>query len=193
MDTVEAAIFVAAVIWLVTVPVVLQRVKREYEGGGVITDSTVRAVWLSYGLLAASVIAAAAVGTWQLGMSATVSLALGLPLIVIGVLIDVAGVVSMGSLARMNGQDPDRLITGGAFRYSRNPQNVGIGIAGIGVALLGDSGLALALVVVSIAVFRAYLIYEEAHLERVFGEEFQRYRAGTSRFLGLPGGEASTG
>lgn len=41
---------------------------------------------------------------------------------------------------------PDRLITGGAFRVSRNPQNVGIGVAMAGVALLGDSWIAQRLI-----------------------------------------------
>lgn len=184
MDTADATILTAGLIWLVGTPVILRRVKGEYEGRGRLSDQTVWAVWFSYGLLAAAVIAAAAFGTWALGISTAASLAIGLPLLVVGIAIDLAGVIAMGSLARMNGQDPDRLITEGAFRYSRNPQNVGIAIAGVGVALLGDSGLALALVAASIAVFRIYLVFEEAHLERVFGEEFRRYRAETPRWLG---------
>lgn len=184
MDSADLTILTAGLIWLVGTPVILRRVRLDYEQDGVIADPTVWAVWLSYGLLAAAVIAAAAFGTWALGISWVASLAIGLPLLVVGIAIDVAGVISMDSLARMNGQDPDRLITEGAFRYSRNPQNVGIGIAGVGLALLGDSGLALALVVVSIAVFRAYLVFEEQHLERVFGEEFRRYNQRTPRWLG---------
>ena len=180
----DLTILTAGVIWLVGTSVILRRVRLDYEQEGVIADATVWAVWLSYALLAAAVIAAAALGTWALGISSLASLAIGLPLIFVGIVIDLAGVVSMGSLARMNGQEPDRLITEGAFRYSRNPQNVGIGMAGIGLALLGDSGLALALVVVSIVVFRAYLVVEEQHLERVFGEEFRRYKQRTPRWLG---------
>ena len=184
MDAADAAILTAGLIWLAGTPVIVGRVKREYERDGVISDPTVWAVWLSYGLLAGAAIAATAFGSWPLGLGSTASLALGLPLLAIGIAIDAAGVASMGSLARMNGQEPDRLITGAAFRYSRNPQNVGIGIAGLGFALLGDSGLALALVVASIIVFRAYLVFEEQHLERVFGEEFRRYKQRTPRWLG---------
>lgn len=123
-------------------------------------------------------------GSWSLGLDSTAPLIVGVALAGLGLVIDLAGVISMGSLARMNGQDPDRLITEGAFRFSRNPQNVGIAIAGVGVALLGDSGLALALVAASIVVFRIYLVFEEAHLELVFGEEFRRYKAETPRWLG---------
>ena len=184
MGPVETIVLTAGLIWLAGAPVIVHRVKQEYERDGAISDSTVWAVWLSYGLLAGAVIAAAAFGVWPLGLGSTASLALGLPMLAIGIAIDAAGVASMGSLARMNGQDADRLITEGAFRYSRNPQNVGIVIAGIGVALLGDSGLALSLVLASIVVFRIYLVFEERHLERIFGEEFRRYKGRTPRWLG---------
>ena len=128
---------------------------------------------------------AAVSAAWELGIPSAPALGLGLPLLALGVAIDIAGIVSMGSLARMNGTEPDRLITGGAFRYSCNPQNVGIGLEGFGVALLGDAGLALALVAAGFVVFPIYLGFEEQHLERPFGEEYAECKRLVPRFIGI--------
>lgn len=182
----ETALLLAAVLWTLASVPLLARVRREYRRDVELSQATVWVVWVFYGLLAVLVVIAAVAGSWELGLPSALSLALGLPLLVAGLVIDLAGVVSMGSLARMNGTQPDRLITEGAFRYSRNPQNLGIGMAGIGTALLGDSGLSLVLAVAGIIVFRIYLGFEEQHLERTFGEEYVDYKRRTPRFVGMP-------
>jgi protein-S-isoprenylcysteine O-methyltransferase Ste14 len=81
---------------------------------------------------------------------------------------------------------PDELITGGAFQVSRNPQNVGIGAAMAGAAVLGDSWLALLTAAGFWLLFYAYVRFEEEHLGRVFGERYESYRRRTPRFLGRP-------
>ena len=183
----DFALTLVAALWLAAAAPLLLRVRSEYARDGVLGQVTVGMVWLYYGVLLALIIATAVAETWDLGLPSAASLWLGLPLVAIGAAIDIAGVISMGSLARMNGTCPDQLVTSGAFRYSRNPQNVGIGIAAFGVGLLGDSGLALALAVAVIAVFRVYLVFEEAHLERTFGAEYTDYERRVPRFLGIPG------
>ncbi len=182
----EVALLIAAVLWALASVPLLARVRREYRRDVELSQTTVWAVWIFYGLLATLVVVAAVAGTWELGLPSLLSLALGIPLLVAGAAIDLAGIVSMGSLARMNGTQPDRLITEGAFRYSRNPQNLGIGLAGIATALLGDSGLSLVLAVAGIVVFRVYLCFEEKHLARTFGEEYTDYKRRTPRFAGIP-------
>lgn len=180
------ALLIVAVLWALASVPLLARVRREYRRDVELSQATVWAVWIFYGLLVALVVVAAVAGTWELGLPSALSLALGIPLLALGVAIDLAGILSMGSLARMNGTQPDRLITGGAFRYSRNPQNLGIGMAGIGAAMLGDSGLSLVLAIAGIIVFRIYLGFEEEHLERTFGEEYVDYKRRTPRFAGIP-------
>lgn len=180
------ALLIVAVLWGVASVSLLARVRCEYRRDVELSQATVWAVWIFYGLLVALVVIAAVAGTWELGLPSVLSLALGIPLLALGVAIDLAGILSMGSLARMNGTQPDRLITGGAFRYSRNPQNLGIGMAGIGAVMLGNSGLSLVLAVAGIIVFRIYLGFEEEHLERTFGEEYVDYKRRTPRFAGIP-------
>lgn len=181
----DVALLVAAVLWAIASVPLLARVRREYRRNVELSETTVWAVWIFYGLLVALVVVAAVAGAWELGLPSALSLVPGVPLLVLGVAIDLAGILSMGSLARMNGTQPDRLITGGAFRYSRNPQNLGVGLAGIGTAVLGDSGLSLALAVAGLVVFRIYLGLEEEHLERTFGEEYADYKRRTPRFAGI--------
>lgn len=86
----------------------------------------------------------------------------------------------------MSGLETNVLITVGVDRYSRNPQNAGWGLALLGVALLGNSGLALLLAAMFWLMFRIYIPLEEKYLEQVFGAAYREYCAKTPRFLGWP-------
>lgn len=182
----DFALFAITVASLPAAAWVIGRVRREYEGSGVLSDVTVIAVWVLYTAIVAVAILAAALGGWPIGLPGAVSVALGVPLIAAGLALEVAGLATMASFRRMSGMQPDRLVTGGAFRVSRNPQNVGVALALLGAALLGDSWLALLATAAFWASFYFYVGIEEAHLTRTFGEEFERYRRRTPRFLGPP-------
>ena len=78
------------------------------------------------------------------------------------------------------------LITGGVYRYSRNPQNVGWLLLLAGTSLLGGSAAALLLTFLFWLVLHLYLVSaEEPHLTRAFGERYQRYQSTTPRYLGF--------
>lgn len=106
----------------------------------------------------------------------------GMSLSVAGLALAVWGIASLRPLL---GQ-PLHLIRGGAFRFSRNPQSVGLTLLLLGVSLLLDSGLALIFSLGFWAVFRAYVGREESQLLGIFGTRYERYRRRTPRFLGLP-------
>lgn len=91
------------------------------------------------------------------------------------------------SFEQTSGLEKGELVKSGPYRYSRNPQVVGWGLALLGAALAGRSPKALLLVAAFFLLHSFYLSIEERHLERAFGEEYRRYRANTPRFLGLPG------
>lgn len=182
-----ALLGILALLCLAAAAPLVARVKREYERGGVLSGATVASVWVLYLAIAAVVVLAAILGSWEMGLPAGVALGVGLPLITLGLALEVTGLASMASLRRMSGVQPDRLIAGGAFRYSRNPQNVGIGLALAGAAIAGDSALALAATAGFWLIFRAYVGYEEEHLARTFGPAYESYRQRTARFLGRPG------
>jgi protein-S-isoprenylcysteine O-methyltransferase Ste14 len=183
MDVLLALVGAAA---LAAAAPVVARVRREYEDGGTLSVATVAAVWILYVGIAAVVTAAAALGTWPIGLPGGPAAALGLFLLAAGLALELAGLASMASFRRMSGLQPDELITAGAFRYSRNPQNAAMAIAMTGAALLGDSWLALVLAAGFWLFFYVYVRFEEQHLGRVFGERYERYRRHTPRFLGLP-------
>jgi len=182
----SAALIAATAVTLGASIPLIARVKREYEGGGVLSEATVAAVWILYSVIVVVVVLAAAFGVWGIGLPSAAAAPVGVALIVAGLVLVVAGLASMASLRRMSGMQPDRLIISGAFRFSRNPQNVGLGITLTGAAILGDSGLALLAAAGFWGIFYAYVGYEEEHLGRVFGSEYERYRLRTSRFLGWP-------
>lgn len=87
------------------------------------------------------------------------------------------------SLAMTVGVDADTLLTGGPYRWSRNPQYVAyapfiVGYALTGMRATGWAGVALWLVLVHLIV-----LVEEEHLERRFGDRYRRYRTRTPRYL----------
>lgn len=73
---------------------------------------------------------------------------------------------------------PDRLVVGGLYRYVRNPMYVAIFSAVIGQALIfGDPWLLLYAAVMAVPVYSFVHWYEEPHLRRRFGAEYERYLA----------------
>ena len=77
-----------------------------------------------------------------------------------------------------------RIVTGGIFKYSRNPMYTGLTLcfAGLGVAI--DKPWLLILLIPTVIVVRQLLIRpEERYLEEKFGEEFVIYRKTVRRWL----------
>lgn len=101
----------------------------------------------------------------------------------------VAGFSVLFSLRRRGtttsaGEMPEKLVTGGAFRFSRNPYYLASASLLLGVALL--AGSLLGLLVPALYVFtinRVVVPFEEQLLEQVFGGEFEEYRSSVNRWL----------
>ncbi len=76
------------------------------------------------------------------------------------------------------------VVTGGPYRFSRNPIYVALTLAYAGIAVAVDSLWVLALLVPAVVVMRYGVIArEERYLERRFGAEYRRYRATVRRWL----------
>ena len=165
--------------------IALTRVKREFARQHTLSTASGVLVWLIYLWLAGLVALFAWHALWILNIVPSVLTVLGGTVALLGLLLFALAVRQFRSLARMSGQREDELITGGVYRYSRNPQNVGWLMSLIGISLLGQSAAALLLTLVFWLILHAYLITaEEPHLTRVFGERHRRYMRITPRYLG---------
>jgi protein-S-isoprenylcysteine O-methyltransferase Ste14 len=79
---------------------------------------------------------------------------------------------------------PRRLVVRGLYRYSRNPMYVGVLTVIFGWALLfAAMPIALYGAVVAICFHLFVVLYEEPHLQRVFGADYAHYRAHVHRWL----------
>lgn len=96
-----------------------------------------------------------------------------------------AGAVNLGSVERMSGRRVDQLVTGGIFRYTRNPQYLGWGLVLLGVSVAGRSVHAVLSTALYAAAVRALVVrVEEPHLQDAFGNRYARYQADVARWLG---------
>lgn len=164
----------------------LARVRREYRERRELSPATVVLVWLLYGLHFVMALAAAAGGAWRLPLPSVPAVIAGSMLAVLGVALCAAGIATFRSFDRMSGRDTSELVTSGIYRFSRNPQNVGLALFFLGISLAGRSGLALLLAALFWLMFRVYVPIEEDFLESVFGPQYRDYRRRAPRYLGPP-------
>ena len=75
------------------------------------------------------------------------------------------------------------LVTGGLYRFCRNPIFLFMLTALVGFALLIPNWLSLALVVGGIAGIRGHVGDEEAYLTRTYGNDYRTYARRVGRFL----------
>lgn len=112
--------------------------------------------------------------------------AAALGLVAGGTALEIASAARFAGPAQLTGTAAGELITGGIYRYSRNPQYVGLVAVLAGLATLRRSPAAAALTAALAVVYRVWVPAEEQHLAHYFGPPYLRYRAATHRWLGWP-------
>ncbi|ADT84375.1 methyltransferase family protein [Thermococcus barophilus] len=174
-------------LWLVLDGYVFSEIKKIYEKGEILPTNVAIAVWTSYILHFVLIVWASLEGLWRLPINTTVALASGLVVAAVGSIIMLLGIWEFRSFKRMSGLDTSKLVTTGIYRYSRNPQNLGLLLIFLGISLAGRSLLALLLTAAFAIGFHKYVVeLEEPYLERIFGEEYRRYKERTPRYFGRP-------
>jgi protein-S-isoprenylcysteine O-methyltransferase Ste14 len=78
---------------------------------------------------------------------------------------------------------PDRIITIGPYRYTRNPMYLGHLIFLAGLAILFWSWFGLIVLVLRALWFQRRVLRDEARLEKIFGAEYSAYRANVKRWI----------
>jgi protein-S-isoprenylcysteine O-methyltransferase Ste14 len=165
----------------------LTRSRHEQQQDGQRSGLTACGVWIVYLVYTGATIVAAIwieYGSWPMPLSA--GWMVGGALLLFGVGLCAWGMASFRSFSRISGTATDQLVTGGAYQYSRNPQNTGWGIALVGIAIAGHSGAALMLAAGFWLAFAMYLRHEERFLRHAFGKQYEDFCRTTARFLGPP-------
>jgi protein-S-isoprenylcysteine O-methyltransferase Ste14 len=120
---------------------------------------------------------------------------MGAPILIVGAAISIASILQLNRLGSgmpwgdvAAGDQSSKLVSGGLYRYSRNPMLFGFGlfVMGIGIctASVTMAFLLSALVVALVSVWIRRL--EEPKLAERFGAEYDDYRKRTSFLVPLP-------
>ena len=82
-------------------------------------------------------------------------------------------------------EDDTELVTGGIYRFSRNPAFLGFDLVYAGLALMFFSVPLLALSAFAAGMFHMQIVcVEEPFLQQKFGEEYDAYRRKVCRYIG---------
>ena len=103
--------------------------------------------------------------------------------ILIGLPIAIAGAVLRAMSAGVIRKDA-RLATVGPYSWTRNPLYFGSFLLTVGFAIMSANWIAAAILIVpSLVIYPNVIRNEEAHLERLFPEDFRSYRDRVPRFF----------
>ena len=108
-----------------------------------------------------------------------------LPLGFTGLFITVCGYFNLGLGNTYCGADG--LVTGGLYRFSRNPQYTASMIGLIGLSLGANSILTIIMSVVMSGAYAMMALVEEDWLKQLYGAPYRDYCRETSRFLDVQG------
>jgi len=111
------------------------------------------------------------------------------PFLIAGIIfLSVAAVLYFLTLRLMvPGLRNNRLITGGMYRLSRNPLYASLLLFLLpGVGLIMNSWIVITASIVGYLLFRKSIHEEDEQLERLFGDDYRKYRERTSGFFPNP-------
>jgi protein-S-isoprenylcysteine O-methyltransferase Ste14 len=115
-------------------------------------------------------------------------------LILVGEAIRLAGVAAAGTVTRRRSRNVQRLVTYGAFAWSRNPLYNGNFLIWMGFTVISGVLWFLPIAVVLFAIEYSLIVrYEEGVLESIFGGEYLAFRRSTPRWIPRPPSTPVTG
>jgi protein-S-isoprenylcysteine O-methyltransferase Ste14 len=103
--------------------------------------------------------------------------------ILAGLPVALSGAILRGMAAGVIRKD-SQLATAGPYAWTRNPLYFGSFLLTAGFAIMSANWIAAAVLILpSLVVYPNVIRNEEGHLERLFPEDFRRYRATVPRFI----------
>ena len=170
----RAAVVAAALPLAAATPPLLTRMRREFEVAGELSAATIAGMYAARQRLGPLPLPSRSSAVVAAASSAA------------GVALVVSGIGRFGSARQVSGGSHPRLVTDGVYAVTRNPQHVGAVAALAGLAVLRRSLVVAALAAGYAAVIRTWVPVEEANLERLFGDDYRRYRERVPRWVGFP-------
>jgi protein-S-isoprenylcysteine O-methyltransferase Ste14 len=161
------------------------RARRELIARGRISLPTLIAAVVAYAGLSACALFAARESLWPLPFPSIVATLVGAAVAFAGAAMFLAARLTMRSFRLTWGLGIGELVTSGIYRFSRNPQSLGVGLILIGSALAGRSAAASLLAAIYAVSTWAWIQVEEEVLEARFGDQYRQYRARVPRYFGL--------
>jgi protein-S-isoprenylcysteine O-methyltransferase Ste14 len=117
---------------------------------------------------------------------------IGALLILVGEAIRLAGVAAAGTVTRRRSRNVQRLVTYGAFAWSRNPLYNGNFLIWMGFVVISGVLWFLPIAILVFAIEYSLIVrFEEGVLESTFGEEYLAYKRTTPRWIPRPPGAAA--
>jgi protein-S-isoprenylcysteine O-methyltransferase Ste14 len=162
---------------------VIRHMEAEYWETETLRPATVALLYTAYAANGTVFAWAARHRTWPLPLPSGPARLAGGALAVTGAAIAMAGAGRFGSAAQLSGTEPSSLVTSGLYRYTRNPQYLGLTGLLAGIAIAARSGLAAAVAGSVWVAFNRWIPSEERHLTRVFGDQYRAYLIRTRRWL----------
>jgi protein-S-isoprenylcysteine O-methyltransferase Ste14 len=110
---------------------------------------------------------------------------LGVLLCLAGLSVFLWSLISFGKSFRVgiDTEHSDKLVTTGAFGFSRNPIYVGFAFILLGQFLVFPNWILLLYIGAGVWLFHRQVLREEEHLKRVYGKEFEDYCRRVRRYL----------
>ena len=173
------ALLIAIGVFTALAVLVVRWAAGDLAATGALSAKSLAASWLLYVLHADTVASAAWGGVLLVDVPHAAALTAGGTLIAVGFVIFVAGTRALVRHGDFEGVRTRQLVTVGAYRLSRHPQNLGWGILLLGVAVAGRSLGALALVGLFAVFVDRYVRLEEHQLKQDFGFAYDDYRGRT--------------
>jgi protein-S-isoprenylcysteine O-methyltransferase Ste14 len=110
----------------------------------------------------------------------TIWLYSGLIILLFGMVFTIVAILNFATSPK------DKVITNGLYRFTRNPTYTGIIFMNVGLGIACISWLFLLLTAVMMIMFNAVLSAEERYCLYRFGDEYQKYKNRTPRWIGIP-------
>ena len=103
---------------------------------------------------------------------------LGYPMLLLGL------IIYAKSLWRWDSDKTHELIVDGIYKYSRNPQYLGMILIMLGNGLILNSSKLIKIVLLIFLLFNMFIIFvEEKGMRRAFGEKYKKYCNKTGRWI----------